>query len=108
MSSAASIWEISIKASLGKLSADPREVLAAALGSGMCHCLLLSANLLPSATRLPGSPRGSCPRVPASTPGSIVLLVRPRRKGRTHDRLLTMRVTVLAVLAAEVRRSAWS
>ena len=27
--SAASIWEISIKASLGKLTADPREVLAA-------------------------------------------------------------------------------
>ena len=27
--SAASIWEISIKTSLGKLSADPREVLAA-------------------------------------------------------------------------------
>ena len=27
--SAASIWEISIKAALGKLSADPREVLAA-------------------------------------------------------------------------------
>jgi len=27
--SAASIWEVSIKAALGKLSADPREVLAA-------------------------------------------------------------------------------
>lgn len=27
--SAASIWEVSIKATLGKLSADPREVLAA-------------------------------------------------------------------------------
>lgn len=32
--SAASIWEISIKTSLGKLSADPQEVLAALVPAG--------------------------------------------------------------------------
>lgn len=32
--SAASIWEISIKSALGKLSADPREVLAALAPAG--------------------------------------------------------------------------
>jgi PIN domain nuclease of toxin-antitoxin system len=32
--SAASIWEISIKASIGKLKADPREVLAALTPAG--------------------------------------------------------------------------
>jgi PIN domain nuclease of toxin-antitoxin system len=32
--SAASIWEISIKASIGKLAADPREVLAALTPAG--------------------------------------------------------------------------
>jgi PIN domain nuclease of toxin-antitoxin system len=32
--SAASIWEISIKAALGKLRADPHEVLAALEGYG--------------------------------------------------------------------------
>jgi PIN domain nuclease of toxin-antitoxin system len=38
--SAASIWEISIKASLGKLAADPRDVLAALEPAGFLALLV--------------------------------------------------------------------
>jgi len=42
--SAASIWEISIKAALGKLSADPREVLAALEPAGFLELPVTGAH----------------------------------------------------------------
>jgi PIN domain nuclease of toxin-antitoxin system len=42
--SAASIWEVSIKAALGKLSADPREVLAALEPAGFLELPVTGAH----------------------------------------------------------------
>jgi PIN domain nuclease of toxin-antitoxin system len=42
--SAASIWEISIKTALGKLNADPAEVLAAVEPAGFNHMPVLGAH----------------------------------------------------------------
>jgi PIN domain nuclease of toxin-antitoxin system len=42
--SAASIWEISIKSALGKLSADPNEVLAGVEPAGFNHLPILGSH----------------------------------------------------------------